>query len=328
MTSVQNAPLPAHEFNGVHNGYSSKFPDGLKPSGQHPPIYEMLQPFSSFPREITGPTVWRREDYVSHEAKWIHHFSLAEIQELSNAADVFLETGAPLTSISQSKFKLSGLLKLLSNLRDDLLNGKGFCLFKGFLVADWGLHKSAVACMALGTYLGYSVSQNGRGHILGHVKDLGEDSTQIDKVRICRTNARQFFHADDSDIVGLLCCARAVEGGESDIVSSDLVWNTIVKEHPDVAEDQCQEQSLLQSEEDTSATHWQAGQQKCVEVSHRPPMVIQRNRTSTLPHQKGPPAFGLGPKHACELSLRVGPHTFYLPLIHFRKSSICSDANM
>jgi hypothetical protein len=44
--------------------------------------------------------------------------------------------------------------------------------------------------MGLGTYLGYFVSQNSRGHVLGHVKDLGEDPTQIDSVRIYRTNAR------------------------------------------------------------------------------------------------------------------------------------------
>lgn len=45
----------------------------------------------------------------------------------------------------------------------------------------------------------------------------------------------QFFHADDSDIVGLLCIARALEGGESDIVSSHHVWNALQKERPDVA---------------------------------------------------------------------------------------------
>ena len=55
---------------------------------------------------------------------------------------------------------------------------------------EWGNHKSAIAYMGLGTYLGYFVSQNGKGHVLGHVKDLGEDPTQIDKVRIYRTNAR------------------------------------------------------------------------------------------------------------------------------------------
>lgn len=88
--------------------------------------------------------------------------------------------------------------------------------------------------MGLGTYLGYFVSQNSRGHVLGHVKDVGDDPTQIDSVRIYRTNARQFFHADDSDVVGLLCIARALEGGESDIASSHLVYNTLAAERPDV----------------------------------------------------------------------------------------------
>ena len=68
------------------------------------------------------------------------------------------------------------------------------------------------------------------------MQDLGEDSSAIDKVRIYRTNARQFFHADDSDVVGLLCVARAAEGGESDITSAHLVWNTLQAERPDVAE--------------------------------------------------------------------------------------------
>lgn len=78
----------------------------------------------------------------------------------------------------------------MAAIRSELLNGKGFILFKGFPVKKWGNYKSAVAYMGLGTYLGYFVSQNGRGHVLGHVKDLGDDATQIDKVRIYRTNAR------------------------------------------------------------------------------------------------------------------------------------------
>lgn len=44
----------------------------------------------------------------------------------------------------------------------------------------------------------------------------------------------QFFHADPSDIVGLLCIARALEGGESDIVSVHHVFNTLQKENPEV----------------------------------------------------------------------------------------------
>lgn len=75
-------------------------------------------------------------------------------------------------------------------LRNELINGQGFWLFRGLPVQDWDLRKCATAYMGLGTYLGYFVSQNGRGHVLGHVKDLGEDPTKTDRVRIYRTNAR------------------------------------------------------------------------------------------------------------------------------------------
>ncbi|OCK81486.1 Clavaminate synthase-like protein [Lepidopterella palustris CBS 459.81] len=214
----------------------SIFPDGIKTSGQHPPLYSHLQPYTNFPHQITGPTVWRASDYTHNPERWTHVFSASEITEISDAADKFIADKIPLVGITKANFPLPHFSKFLESMRNELLNGKGFILFKGLPVTEWGNRKAAVAYMGLGTYLGYFVSQNGRGHVLGHVKDLGEDSTQIDKVRIYRTNARQFFHADDCDIVGLLCVAKALEGGESDIVSSHHVWNTLQKEHPDVAE--------------------------------------------------------------------------------------------
>lgn len=212
------------------------FPDGFKTSGQHPPLYDQLYPYSAFPKKITGPTVWSAEEYAAHPEQWTHVFSDDEIRELSDAADRFMAANLPLTGINPENFPLPGLAPSLKSMRNELLNGKGFILYKGFPVNEWGTHKSAVAYMGLGTYIGYPVSQNGKGHILGHVKDLGEDSTQIDKVRIYRTNARQFFHADDADVVGLLCIARAQEGGESDVACVHQVWNILQQEHPDVAE--------------------------------------------------------------------------------------------
>ena len=92
--------------------------------------------------------------------------------------------------MSQHNFPLPQFSSFLQSIRSDLLNGKGFILLRGFPVEQWGNHKSAIAYMGLGTYLGYFVSQNGKGHVLGHVKDLGDDAKQIDRVRIYRTNAR------------------------------------------------------------------------------------------------------------------------------------------
>ncbi|KAF1946487.1 Clavaminate synthase-like protein [Clathrospora elynae] len=235
---TSTAPTAPHELSNPDTNKAPQniFPDGIRTSGQHEPIYPLLHPYTDFPKEIKGSTAWSKDDYASNPDRWTHIFSDAEIAEISDAADRFISSGTPLTGITKANFSLPSFSKFLEPLRKELIDGKGFILFKGFPVQIWGNKKSAVAYMGLGTYLGYFVSQNSRGHVLGHVKDLGEDASQIDKVRIYRTNARQFFHADDSDLVGLLCVAKALEGGESDLVSSHSVWNLLQREHPDVAE--------------------------------------------------------------------------------------------
>ncbi|KAI0020365.1 hypothetical protein F4780DRAFT_770691 [Xylariomycetidae sp. FL0641] len=212
------------------------FPDGLKTTGQQPPLYDLIQPYSAFPKRIEGPTMWEAEDYADNPERWVYQFSGEELEQISSAADQFIATGNPITGITKETFPLPGLEHSLAAMLRELLNGKGFILYKGFPVHQWGKMKSAVAYFGLGIYLGYPVSQNGRGHVLGHVQDLGDDSAQTDKVRIYRTNARQFFHADDADIVGLLCMAKAEFGGESDVASVHNVWNILQAERPDVAE--------------------------------------------------------------------------------------------
>ncbi|PLB39760.1 TauD/TfdA family dioxygenase [Aspergillus candidus] len=214
----------------------SAFPDGLKTSGQHAPDYTLVKPYAAFPKEITGPTVWQADDYRDSPERWTYSFNERDIDEISTAADRFIHAGTPLTGITKDQFPLPGLSGRMEDLRKDLIDGKGFFLFRNLPVQDWDLHKAAVAYMGLGTYLGYFVSQNGRGHVLGRVKDLGEDPTRTDKVRIYRTNARQYFHTDGADLVGLLCIAKSQSGGESDIVSTHHILNILQRTHPDVVE--------------------------------------------------------------------------------------------
>ncbi|GAK66259.1 taurine catabolism dioxygenase TauD [Moesziomyces antarcticus] len=209
-------------------------------SGQHDAIPSLLTPYSSLPRRISGPTVWDAASYTGadNRSKWVHTFTERQIAQLEAAAQLWLESGRELGEIERSTFPLpSDLIATLTQLRQRLVEGHGFYLFKGLPTKRWGNRLSAIAYLGLGSYLGNIVSQNRYGHVLGHVKDLGEDPTAIDKVRIYRTNARQFFHTDSSGgIVGLLCLHKAVEGGESDIVSSHAVWNHLQEHRPDVAE--------------------------------------------------------------------------------------------
>lgn len=84
----------------------SPFPDGLKTSGQSPPIYSLLRPYEDYPKQVTGPTVWRAEDYSDNPERWTHRLSAEAIGELGEAADRFIASGMPLTGITKVSSRL------------------------------------------------------------------------------------------------------------------------------------------------------------------------------------------------------------------------------
>lgn len=88
-------------------------------------------------------------------------------------------------SLLQETFPLSNeIAEFLADIRTQIVDGQGFILIEGLPVESWEVEKSAALYLAIGTHFGNTLSQNGKGHVLGHVKDLGNDPTQIDRVRI------------------------------------------------------------------------------------------------------------------------------------------------
>jgi hypothetical protein len=76
-------------------------------------------------------------------------------------------------------------------------------------------------------------SQNAKGHLLGHVKDLGLDIKDPD-VRYYQTTRKLEYHTDSVDIVGLLCLKSARSGGESYLASSMTLYNEVLARRPDL----------------------------------------------------------------------------------------------
>ena len=95
------------------------------------------------------------------------------------------------------------------------------------------MREAATAFFGLGAHLGSARSQNGKGHVLGHVQDLGLDVADPN-VRIYQTNERQTYHTDSCDIVGLLCLKTAKSGGLSALVSSTTIFNEMRRRRPDL----------------------------------------------------------------------------------------------
>jgi hypothetical protein len=91
----------------------------------------------------------------------------------------------------------------------------------------------AALFMGIGTHLGHARSQNAKGHVLGHVRDLGLSSSDAN-VRIYQTRERQTFHTDSCDVVGLLCVREAKSGGDSLLVSALTIFNEMRSARPDL----------------------------------------------------------------------------------------------
>jgi hypothetical protein len=106
-------------------------------------------------------------------------------------------------------------------------------MLRGLPVDDYTRAEQAIAYMGIGSYLGHSRSQNAKGHLLGHVKDLGLDVTDP-RVRYYQTRRRLEYHTDSIDLVGLLCLKTARAGGESFVVSSMTLFNEILARRPDL----------------------------------------------------------------------------------------------
>ncbi|KAL9095707.1 MAG: hypothetical protein Q9165_002139 [Trypethelium subeluteriae] len=207
----------------------SIFPDGIKTSGQHAPIEQHLRGFEEFPKVISGRTAWKAEKLSANPQKWIHHLTHEELTELGLASDRFLQSGEKLTSINKQ------MCPILETWREECIDGKGFVLFKGLPVGSWGRIKAAVAFMGLSCYFGNLITMNAEGLLLGHITDQGHDPNQLENVKISRTNAPQLFHTDECDIVGLLCLAKAKEGGLSTVVSAHTVWNALIQRNIEAA---------------------------------------------------------------------------------------------
>lgn len=170
---------------------------------------------------------------------WIDAFTEAELRELHQASLQWLAQGDDLGLLTPERFALPTLAPRIAALRHTLLHGRGFALWRGLPVAPWGRACSAVAFYGLGTHLGQPLSQNAQGHVLGHVRDLGLSSTDP-SVRLYQTRERQTFHTDSCDVVGLLCLQAARSGGESALVSSATLYNTLRARRPDLAAALCQ----------------------------------------------------------------------------------------
>ncbi len=181
---------------------------------------------------IGGPAAWRGVD-LSRTTDWIVHFTPQELGEIDAAVRQHFVDDREMDQISSETFRLPRLHERLGDALDEVLNGRGFVLLRGLPVGQYSISEAAVAYLGIGAHFGKFRSQNAKGHLLGHVRDIGKDIGEK-TTRYYQTNRELEYHTDSTDIVALLCLKTAKTGGASRIVSSVTLHDEILKHRPDL----------------------------------------------------------------------------------------------
>ena len=141
-----------------------------------------------FPKQISGPSIWTGTE-MQNDQSWKIEWSENQIAELNKAAHHFLSLGKPLEQITKDDFPLPTIHTLINEILKELLAGRGFVLLRGIPVQELGIKLASVIYLGLGCHLGSLRSNNAKGHLLGHIRDLGADIAN-NNTRFYQTNKK------------------------------------------------------------------------------------------------------------------------------------------
>ena len=185
------------------------------------------------PDRFDSPAAWIGDAMRANPDRWLYTLTDADIADLEAAASHFAKLGKDVGEITAADFPLTVFSDHIKTLAENLLTGVGVEVIRGLPIERYDTKTAATIFCGIGAHLGPARSQNAAGHILGHVRDIGAKADDP-KTRIYQTSARQTFHTDSADVVGLICLKAAKEGGMSLLVSALSIYNRMRAERPDL----------------------------------------------------------------------------------------------
>ena len=181
---------------------------------------------------ITDQCAWIGQE-IAHKTDWIYQLSPHMLNVLDKALGKLEQHNlmAPNFEKSDALIEDAEFLKQIDLISNELENGYGFIVIRGLDAEKYNEHQLANIYYLIGLHMGNSVTQNARGDLMGYVENIGDKNQKM--TRVYETNDYLPYHADLSDVVGLLSIRKAKEGGLSSIVSSSTVYNRILAEYPE-----------------------------------------------------------------------------------------------
>lgn len=186
-------------------------------------------------RELTGSLVWSGPELQGDDS-WIVRLDEADIAEI-DAALAAVKAAGHSVPFEARAFPLPSFAARIDDIVERVSHGRGIALVRGLPRERYSPEDCELIYWGIGRHIGTPVSQNRRGHVLGHVRDEGKTLGDME-ARPYQTASRMDFHCDllPVDVLGLFCVNVARSGGESYVVSALAVHNVILQERPDYLE--------------------------------------------------------------------------------------------
>lgn len=182
---------------------------------------------------LTGPAVWRGSELDA--SRYVYRLSASELDGLERIRRTVAPGVVGLGGIDAETVPMPELAGAIDDWVERMERGIGFVVVRGLDLDGWTDREVAIAYYALGRQLGDPVSQNTRGHLIGHVRDTGRDIFTDPTARGYEVNIALPFHTDTStDVLALCCLRRARTGGKSSLAPLQSIYNEVLARRPDL----------------------------------------------------------------------------------------------
>ena len=119
---------------------------------------------------MAGREAWQGND-MARSPDWIVPVSARAVDEIDAALRHLERRGLRWPDFGRDDFPLPTFSRDLSAVLDEIENGRGFVLLRGFPVERYPLERLKNLYWGVGAHLGHARYQNARGELIGEVRD-------------------------------------------------------------------------------------------------------------------------------------------------------------
>lgn len=182
---------------------------------------------------INTPHGWLAAD-LQNDQGWVVQLSTQELADFETGLQHARTCGKSLYDLVPADFPFGpAALARLKGCIPETQQGRGFQMLRGFPVDRWSIDDSRLFFWGLGLHMGVPRPQGKQSQFMSDVRDAGGTYRSV-QGRGYNTKSALDFHADGSDLVGLMVLRTSVSGGESLIASSITAHNIMLAERPDL----------------------------------------------------------------------------------------------